>query len=66
MDDDKGLTITWTGPKRSWSEQDWINYRNAPAGMRRMLDVMSAIASFVNWMQKRGGNNTHRDERSQR
>jgi hypothetical protein len=52
---DKGrdnLTFNWSGPKRTWTQQEWDNYRSMPWWLQRPVDVFSTIASVVLWFKR--------------
>ncbi len=52
MDDDTSPAFTWSGPKSTWTEQDWANYRSMPWWLQRPVDLFSMIASLVNRMKR--------------
>ena len=63
MNDDNRVEFKWSGPKSTWSEQEWQNYRSMPWSLRLPVDVFSIFARVFGWGGKRELDKTDADKK---
>lgn len=53
-DEPIAVSFKWSGPKSTWTEEEWQNYRSMPWWLQRLVDLFSVLASVVLWVKRRG------------
>ena len=48
--------FTWSGPKSTWTQQEWENYRSMPRWLQLPVDLFSIVATAIRRIRPpRGG-----------